>query len=123
MSGTYLQDQIEKTKDYIGEFEMEELLVLEDLPNLSALTQEGDMIALACEFVTNPAIQRAINEAFMSLVRSNYWDQLHRGYFPDHKGAETLLSLINLAQTKSRYDLRDFDLLESFVHTSYEQTD
>merc|ERR1719454_1391559 len=100
-------------------------MVLEDLPSLpiSALEQEGEMIALVCEYVTNPAIQRAVNEAFMSLVRSNYWDQLHRGYFPDHKGAETLLSLINLAQTKSRYDLRDFDLLESFVHTSYEQTD
>merc|ERR1719491_1836263 len=106
-SGKAIANDLNAAKTKLTELSLDDLMLLEDLPRLEFLDQEHQMKQYAIEYMTEPSIQRAVNEAFLAVVRSQYWEQLDQGHFPDHKGAERLLTTITFALSKAPYDLSD----------------
>merc|ERR1719272_16290 len=97
-------------------------MLLEDLPALAFLDQESKMMQYAIEYMTEPSLQRAVNEAFLAVLRSRYWEQLDKGDFPDFKGAEALFTTVTFALSRAPYDLCDWKFLEPFIEKSFEQS-
>lgn len=97
------------------------LHLLSDLPTMPFLEQEPNMMHLAGTYVTEPAIQRAINEAFFALVRTQYWRMVEHGEFASFAGeAEHLLASIMLAFSKPHYDLTDWSFIEPYIRVNFE---
>jgi NhaP-type Na+/H+ or K+/H+ antiporter len=123
INGSKLVAEIDEIKKKLYDGAQGKLEYLRDIPEMPLLDQEEDMARLAIEYVTNPAVQRAVNEAFMSLVRSRYWQMISAREFAsyDHE-ARHLLNSVESATAVPMYDLADFPYIETFIKESIERT-
>jgi len=120
-AGHKMVKELKEVKQKLAEYKSDALMLLCELPQIPLLDQESAMMHLAESYVTEPAIQRAINEAFLSLVRTQYWHMVEHGEFASFAGeAEHLLSSIMLAFSKPHYDLTDFSFIEPYIRVNFE---
>lgn len=123
MSGTKLHADLVQAKGKLATKNHGLLELLHDLPPMPLLDQEKHLDELSQKYMTDPHIQRAVNEAFLSLVRSQYWGMVEMNEFVSYVNeAEHLFTSITLAFSRPHYDLHDFSFIEPFIMASLEET-
>jgi len=89
-----------------------------DLPAMVFADAEPLLIELVSKNTPDLEIVRAVNQAFLSIVRASYWDMIEHGDFYADE-AEQMLSSITLALSRNYYDLDDFDCIEKFCAVDF----
>jgi len=122
-AGHKLVDELTDVRGQFTEMTWDLLELLAEVPQIPLLDQQETMQKLTIVYVPDPAIQRAVNEAFFSLIRARYWNMVDTGVFASfaHEAAKCLSS-IDLAFSKPHYDLTDFTFLKPYIVTSFEES-
>lgn len=119
LNGNKIVAELDHVKSLFSDNTMDCLQDLSELPEMPLLDQEANLGGLVLDYVTEPAIQRAINEAFLSLVRACYWEMNENREFSSFDGEFAhLLGSVELALSTPLYDLNDFTFIEKFVGIS-----
>jgi len=99
-------------KEALKEVPKEGLRLLNNIPTMALLDQEEHMKEIMRGRSKDPKMQRAINEAFLALVRAQYWKQLEAGDFvAGTSHAELLLNSISSAFSCCAQSLDDFQFV------------
>mmetsp|Transcript_116033 Transcript_116033/g.300824 ORF Transcript_116033/g.300824 Transcript_116033/m.300824 type:complete len:1168 (+) Transcript_116033:66-3569(+) len=117
--GFAIQVEYEAAKemfDRIG-FDTKELLGW-DFEN-PVLKQEQTLLALVCSPHVEADMVKTINEAFLGLVRGDYWEQIDRGEFTDGaQSPDALLNSTTKAFAHANAGVKDFEGLSSMLGLS-----
>lgn len=90
-----------------------------DLPKLPLVDQHENLKTLAKEGPTEPRLVQAVNEAFLKLLRAQYWEQIEAGEFVSGtRDVEMLLNSVQLAFKHAGTRLADFDNLKTLLGIS-----
>lgn len=122
-AGHIIVHEVEEQKGLVRRMAPKDLFQLSELPALPLMEQEQQMYSLVSTYMTDPALQRAVNEAFLSMVRSQYWKMIEHGEFVSFSNeAEHLLTSVTLAFSQTHYDLNDWSFIEPFIRCDFEQS-
>jgi len=85
--------------------------ILKNFPEIPFKGQEDGLMDIVQSESVEPGLMRMFNEAYLQLVRTQYWHQIEAGLLPGVRDAELLLLSITLAQSQPTYDLCDFGVV------------
>lgn len=124
MAGHKLVHDLREAKATFPRLPESAMVHLAEFPGIPLLEHEADMISLVESTVTEPAFQRSVNEAFLQLVKAQYWHFVEDDEFASsaHE-AEVLLASITLSVAKNVYDLCDWKILEPFIRANFDSSE
>jgi len=112
LSGTELADMLVQAKELFDEVK-EELEVIGAVPSFPLVEEEDAMIEFLQKHSPDPKLLKALNEAFLTLVRAQYWHQIEHGCFAPGTGtADLLINTISNALHHAERGLLDLTFVE-----------
>lgn len=97
------------------------LKLLRDVPEMPFQESVPRMIDVIMKYRVDKNIQRSVNEAFLCLVRAEYWHMLENSDFCGTE-AEMVLASVTLALSHRNYDVGDFQYIEPFITWKFEES-
>merc|ERR1719162_2710186 len=92
-----------------------------EIPFIDNVT-EGLLMDNITEKVVDPEIFKATNEAFLNMLKAQYWHQLDAGEFVSGTSeADLLLRSVSLAFTQAGHHLGDWELVLGKLLKSHEE--
>lgn len=113
-------ETLEHTKRLYDQIEKATIRTL-DVPELPFASKEDELKELLQNTPCDPGIVKATNEAFLSLVSCQYWQQVDNGEFVSGtKDAETLLTSVSRAFKQSDHLISDLKYILYKIQASHE---
>lgn len=115
-NNAHVIDMLSEEREAFNRIHERDVELLGDVGGLPSYEEELKLIQLVMSSPEEPLLLRAINEAFLSLVKAQYWEQIQEGQIVSgtHE-AGILLSSVKLALSQEVVDLCDFRFIKPYV--------
>jgi len=113
-SGTMLITRLHQLRDLVCSLPDGKKNLLKSMHENLPCELDQDLLATASSDDLNLEMVRVVYETFLSCVRTQYWEQIHKRLnFADTKQVDLLLASVSYAMNHAWHTLRDFDYVTS----------
>ncbi|CAJ1394481.1 unnamed protein product [Effrenium voratum] len=85
---------------------LDDLPMQNDMPHIHHVVEKDNVW---------PPMLRVLNEAFLKIVESEYWELIEKRHFPDTETGEALLLSVSMARETPPHELKDLERLQDLI--------